>query len=215
MKLELSKGMSLELAKTEGLTKVAVGVNWGKIEHKETVTHKVGGFLGFGGKEVTEEVVTSKQSVDLDISALLYDKNNKFIGKVYYANKVVNGIVHSGDDTSGDDVNDGKDNETIEVTLAKTQPAVAKIVFILVSFRGQKFGRIPYAQMKLYDISSRNKTLMADTNIDISKETNYNDKTSMVFAKLENTNGEWNYTAICEPTPYSSLSQLETIANKY
>ena len=84
--LNLEKGMTLDLTKVEnasGLTDVAVGVNWGMIGGTRTVTKKVGGFFGFGGKEVETVVQGRGQSVDLDLSALLYDKDGKLVDKIY------------------------------------------------------------------------------------------------------------------------------------
>lgn len=191
--LNLEKGMALDLTKIEnasGLTDVAVGVNWGKI--------KSGGLFGFGAE---------LKAVDLDLSALLYDKDGKLVDKIYYNNKLGKGVQHSGDDTTGDDENDGKDNETITVRLADTAPAVTKIVFVLVSFRGQDFGDLPYAGMNLYNISSGTVKL-ANSNIDISKESKYRGKVSMIFAALEKVNNNWQYRMIAEPTEHRELSSL-------
>ena len=193
MVLDLEKGMTLDLTKIEnasGLTDVAVGVNWGKI--------KSGGLFGFGAEV---------KSVDLDLSALLYDKDGKLVDKIYYANTSGKGVRHSGDDTSGDDEDDGKDNETITVRLADTAPAVTKIVFVLVSFKGQDFGLLPYAGMNLYNISS-GKIKLANSNIDISKDSKYKGKVSMIFAVLEKINGSWQYRMVAEPTEHRELSSL-------
>lgn len=216
MVLNLEKGMSLDLTKIDnasGLTDVAVGVNWGMIGGTRTITEKVGGFLGFGAKEVTRTVTDRQQNVDLDLSALLYDKDNKLVDKIYYGKKYGAGVRHSGDDTSGDSSKDDKDNETITVRLADTAPAVAKIVFVLVSFRGQDFGDLPYAGMNLYNISS-GKVKLANSNIDIAKESKYKGKVSMIFAVLEKINGAWSYRMVAEPTGHSALGDLVTPCSK-
>ena len=70
MVLDLQKGMTLDLTKIEnasGLTDVAVGVNWGMIGGTRTVTEKVGGFFGFGAKEVQTVVRDRQETVDLDL----------------------------------------------------------------------------------------------------------------------------------------------------
>lgn len=214
--LNLEKGMSLDLTKIEnasGLTDVAVGVNWGMIGGTRIVTEKVGGFFGFGAKEVQTTVTERQERVDLDLSALLYDKNGKLVNKIYYNNKWGKGVNHSGDDTSGDSSKDDKDNETITVKLADTAPDVTKIVFVLVSFRGQDFGLLPYAGMNLYNISS-GKTKLANTNIDISKDKKFSGKVSMIFAALEKTDAGWDYRMIAEPTTKRTLSDLESMCSK-
>jgi tellurium resistance protein TerZ len=196
MVLDLQKGMSLDLTKIEnasGLTDVAVGVNWGQI--------KKGGLFGFGG---------SSESVDLDLSAIMFDKYGKKINTIYYGNLSGRGVRHSGDDRSGDDEADDKDNETITVNLAETAPDVFKIVFVLVSFKGQDFVELPYAAMNLYNTSS-GKIKLANSNIDISKDTRFKGKVSMVFATLEKINGSWSYRVIAEPTNKRDLSDLTSI----
>ena len=217
MVLNLEKGMTLDLTKVEnasGLTDVAVGVNWGMIGGSKTITEKVGGFFGFGGKEVQTTVTERQQKVDLDLSALLYDKDGKIVDKIYFGNKTGKGVNHSGDDRSGDSSKDDKDNEVITVKLADTAPNVTKIVFVLVSFNGQDFGDLPYAGMNLYNSSNRSMVKLANTNIDIAKESKYRGKVSMVFAALENKNGSWEYRMIAEPTSERTLGGLEPICRK-
>lgn len=196
MVLDLTKGMTLDLTKIEnasGLTDVAVGVNWGQI--------KKGGLFGFG---------SALEAVDLDLSALLYDANGSLVDKIYYGNKSGKGVRHSGDDLTGDSSQDDKDNETITVRLAETAPNVTKIVFVLVSFKGQDFGDLPYAAMNLYNTSS-GKVKLANSNIDISKDSKYKGKVSMVFAALEKVNGSFSYRMIAEPTDKKTLGDLVSV----
>ena len=216
MVLDLQKGMTLDLTKIEnasGLTDVAVGVNWGMIGGTRTVTEKVGGFFGFGAKEVQTVVRGRQEKVDLDLSALLYDKNGKLLDKIYYGNTSGKGVKHSGDDRGGDSSADDKDNETITVKLADTAPHVTKIVFVLVSFKGQDFGLLPYAGINLYN-SSRGMVKLANSNIDISKDNKFSGKVSMIFAALEKTTAGWDYRMIAEPTTKRTLSDLESMCSK-
>lgn len=182
MVLDLTKGMTLDLTKIDnasGLTDVAVGVNWGMISK--------GGFFGFGA---------DKQNVDLDLSAIMYDSDGKHVETVYYGNLSAKGVRHSGDDLTGDAEADDKDNEVITVKLPDTQPRVTKIVFVLVSFRGQDFGDLPYAGINLYNTTS-GKVKLANTNVDIAKDSKYKGKVSMVFAALERK-ANWEYRIIAE-----------------
>lgn len=196
MVLDLQKGMTLDLTKIEnasGLTEVAVGVNWGQI--------KKGGLFGFG---------SSTESVDLDLSAIMYDESAKKINTIYYGNLSGSGVRHSGDDRSGDDEADDKDNETITVKLSQVPSNASKIVFVLVSFKGQDFAELPYAAMNLYNTSA-GKIKLANSNIDISKDSRFKGKVSMVFATLEKINGSWSYRVIAEPTDKKDLSDLTSI----
>lgn len=193
MVLDLAKGMTLDLSKRDGLTDVAVGVNWGKI--------KKGGMFGFG---------SSSEAVDLDLSALLFDSNGRKVTTVYYGNLSAKGVQHSGDDRDGDDSADDYDNEVITINLGKTAPEVTKIVFVLVSFQGQDFGDLPYAGIQFYDISS-GKDKLAKTNIDIANDAKYKGKVSMVFAAVEKIDGAWQYRVIAEPTSERNLEGLTSI----
>lgn len=189
MQIDLTKGMSLDLSKVEGLTNISVGANWGMITESA-------GFLGFGA---------TKTAVDLDLSATTYDENNTLLSTCYFARKDIAGISLDGDDLSGDEEDDDSDNETIIVDLTKVDSRVKSIVFCLVSFKGQPFGALPYAKLSLYDQS---KKCLAGTNINITENDEYKNKVSMVFAKLEKVNDVWSYKAICEPTNFSSISAL-------
>lgn len=211
MVLDLTKGMVLDLSKSDNvITKVAVGVNWGKIQKTKTVTEKVGGFFGFGGKEETKTVVVDQEDVDLDLSALLFDSRGTLLNTIYFGNLRGNGIKHTGDDLKGDSEQDDNDNETINIELSAVDSAVSKIVFVLVSFRGQDFGTLPYATINLYD-NSTTKTKIANTVADISKDRNFAGKKSMVFAALDKKSSGWEYRIINEPTPKSRLQDLNDI----
>lgn len=207
--LDLQKGMVLDLKKTMGdsLKTIEVGVNWGKIRKSTSVIKKVGGFLGFGGTTVTEEENVRLVDVDLDLSALLYDANGKLVSKVYFRNLSTTGVKHSGDDLRGDDEQDDSDNETISIDLAGLSQEVTKIVFVLVSFQGQDFADIPYAQINLYNTTSGKKKV-ANGVADITKDSAFKGKTSMVFAAMEKKNNEWSYRLINEPTSEKRLEGL-------
>lgn len=189
MMLDLVKGLQLDLSKVVGLTKVSIGANWGKI-----VTDK--GFLGFGG---------SKESVDLDISAISYDANGNYRSTVYFGNQDVPGISLDGDDQTGDDDNDELDNETITIDLSEVSSQTSTIVFSLISYKQQPFGALPYARLRLYDAD---KSCLATTNIDITADEKFKSKTSMVFARLDRTTEGWTYKAVCEPTEYKTITEL-------
>ena len=196
MVLDLQKGMTLDLTKIEnasGLTDVAVGVNWGQI--------KKGGLFGFG---------SSSESVDLDLSAIMFDESAKKINTIYYGNRFGTGITLSEDDRSGDSSADDEDNEVITVKLSEVPSNTSKIVFVLVSFKGQDFADLPYAAMNIYNTSA-GKIKLANSNIDISKDAKYKGKVSMVFATLEKINGSWSYRVIAEPTDKRDLSDLTSI----
>lgn len=146
MAINLSKGSRINLTKnvddpnSEKVKKINIGANWGKI------TVKSPRFFGFSKSEY-------KESVDLDLSVLLYDENKVLVDTVFYGNlnSRDGSIHHSGDDREGDDENDGKDNEIIKINLSKVSKNVTYMVFILNSYSGQSFDQIPYANVKVRD----------------------------------------------------------------
>lgn len=129
MGINLVKGQKISLAKDSGsqLNKVCVGLNWGAIETFRD--KKEGGFLGFGGTTVKEQVLVD---VDLDASCVLLNAQKQELEVVYFRNlKSKFGCVnHSGDDLTGDlDGDDGLDNEIISVELNRVPSEVDQIVF--------------------------------------------------------------------------------------
>lgn len=195
IKLDLTKGMSLDLSKTENIEKIFVGANWGKI--------KKGGFLGFG---------TELIKVDLDISAVALDEQDNTVEWVYYGRKSGNGISLDKDDRDGDDEDDGADNETLTVELSKLNPKVTKIYFCLVSFLGQEFREIPFATMKMYD---KNHKDLAGIAFDIPNTPECHKSTSIIFAVLEKKPEGWIYRAICKSTNCSSIEAVAQIVSVF
>ncbi len=200
--LNLTKGDKLNLQKENGnkLTSFCVGLNWGAIVKK-----------GLFGNE-------KKEAVDLDASAALFDENNQVIEIVSFRQLISSdkAIKHSGDDRKGDlDGDDGLDNEIIMVDLAKLNPKVDKVVFILNSFRGQDFADIPYAHIRLYEgTASQVDSVFAKFNV--SADPKFKGFVSMAMAKLYKHKGEWKIETIGEPTKDKNLEEtVATIQRSY
>jgi tellurium resistance protein TerZ len=200
MAINLSKGQKISLEKSGGgkLNNFCIGANWGAIPTK--------GF--FGGDK--------KESVDLDLSVGLYAKDKSLSGTVYFGNLKDSGILHSGDDLSGDsDGDDGLDNEVISINLNAISSNVDQVVFVLNSYKGQDFATIPFASIRLYEgVSNRVDNIVATFNI--AKDSKYSNYTSMILGKLYRRNGEWKFSAIGEPLKDKKLEQtLETVRTKF
>ena len=138
MAIRLEKGQRINLEKSNGskLTNICVGVNWGAIVKK--------GWFG----------ITTTEAVDLDASCAMFDANGAIVDKVWFRHLKSNdgAVKHSGDDLTGDvGGDDGLDNEVITVDLARLNPTVEKIAFVLNSFRGQDFKIIPFASIRIYE----------------------------------------------------------------
>lgn len=203
MAINLTKGQRINLEKGNGtkLQQVCVGINWGAIEKK--------GLFGIG---------KSKEAVDLDASCALYDDNKKVLDIVYFGNlrSKESAVTHSGDDLTGDmGGDDGLDNEVITVAFPMLNPAVSYIAFVLNSFKGQDFGTIPFASIRIYEGTPKRVTEVFAT-YDIANGAGFAGHVSMVMGVFYKKNGEWKFNAIGEPTKDKKLEEtIQTVTNKY
>lgn len=203
MSINLQKGQRINLQKSNGSTlqSVCVGINWGAIEKK--------GFLGFG---------STVEAVDLDASCALFDENKRLIDVIYFGNlRSKDGAVrHSGDDLTGDmGGDDGLDNEVITVDFSYLSPQVAHVAFVLNSFRGQDFGAIPFASIRIYE-GTPTRVNEVFAKYDIAHGPGFAGHVSMVMGVFYKRNGEWKFNAIGEPTRDTKLQDLvSTVAFNY
>jgi tellurium resistance protein TerZ len=202
MAIVLEKGQRINLEKSNGskLQNLCVGVNWGAIESKSF----------WGGKKM--------EAVDLDASCATFDDNNRELEVIYFRNLKSrnNSIRHSGDDLTGDmGGDDGLDNEVITVDLTKLDPAVSKIAFVLNSFKGQDFKTIPFAAIRIYEGTPTHVKEVFAT-YDISNDSTFAGKVSMVMGVFYKRNGEWKFNAIGESTNDRDLrGTISTVISKY
>lgn len=202
MGINLQKGQRINLQKGNGtqLQNVCVGVNWGAIEKKD--------WLGR----------IDKEAVDLDASCILYDDAKECIDMVYFGSlrSKDGAIQHSGDDLTGDmDGDDGLDNEIITVDFSRLSNHVTQVAFVLNSYRGQDFGTVPFAAIRIYEgTPSRVKEVFATYNI--SKGEGFAGHVSMVLGVFYKRHDEWKFNAIGEPTNDSKLQEMiTTIQQKF
>lgn len=218
MAINLTKGQKIDLRKETGatLTNFCVGVNWGAIETKA--------FFGLS---------KNKKSVDLDLSCVLIDDNNKLCDHIYsplYNIDILqkfglpkgklsssdNALRHTGDDLQGDTGgDDGLDNEIITVDLSKIDPKVAKIFFFLNNVGEEDFSQIPYSKIRMYEGTPTHvKEVFASYNV--SAEPSFAGKRALIMGKLYKRNGEWKFDAIGDTTSDSFLGQtIHNIINSY
>jgi tellurium resistance protein TerZ len=216
---QLEKGQRINLEKSDGskLTEFCVGVNWGAIEISS-------GFLGLGKKTV---------DVDLDLSCILIDNNNRFCDHIYsplYKPEFLsrygmpNGkldtidyaLHHSGDDREGDKGgDDGLDNEIITVNLPKVYINISQIFFFLNNVGKEDFSQIPYAKIRMYEgTPTKVKEVFASYNL--SAERMYAGKKAVIKDKLYKKDGEWKFHAIGEPTEDNNLCEtIKRIIKSY
>jgi len=203
MAISLEKGQRINLEKGNGskLQNICVGINWGAIEKK--------GLFGFG---------TIKEAVDLDASCALFNEAKQLEDVIYFGNlQSKNGAVrHSGDDLTGDmDGDDGLDNEIITINLSALNPSTSHVAFVLNSFRGQDFGNIPFASIRIYE-GTPTRVNEVFAKFDIAHGAGFAGHVSMVMGVFYKRNGEWKFNAIGEPTTDRDLEHtVNTVMQKY
>lgn len=200
--INLKKGSSISLSKNDAkLQNICVGLNWGCIETKA--------FFG---------LMKTKESVDLDGSVAVYDNQNNLIDLIYYGQLAskCGAINHSGDDRVGDENgDDGYDNEVIQISLPKINPAAHQIIFFLTSFKGQDFATIPFSKIRIFEGNTKEvKDVVATFNL--SSESQFQHKVSMVMGKLVKGETEWSFLTIGEATSGKDIDEtLKIVKEKY
>ena len=203
MAINLQKGQRISLEKSNGskLQNVCVGINWGAIEKK--------GLFGLS---------KSKEAVDLDASCALYDDAKRVVDVVYFGNlqSIDRSIQHSGDDLTGDmGGDDGLDNEVITLDFSRLNPAVSYVAFVLNSFRGHDFGKIPFASIRIYEGTPKRVNEVFAT-YDIANGEGFAGHVSMVMGVFYKKNGEWKFNAIGEPTRDKKLEEtIHTVTQNF
>lgn len=219
MAINLTKGQKIDLKKSTGetLNNFCVGVNWGAIETK-------GGLFGLSKKV---------QSIDLDLSCVLIDDQNKIADHLYsplYKEEVLRqfglskgklqttdgAMKHTGDDLQGDSGgDDGLDNEIITVDLSKINPKVTQIFFFLNNAGREDFAQIPYSKIRMYE-GTPTKVISEFASYNVSAEGQYANKRSIIMGKLYKRGEEWKFSAIGDPTEDTFLGQtIQRIVKNY
>jgi tellurium resistance protein TerZ len=218
MAINLTKGQKIDLRKESGetLTNFCIGVNWGAIEKKA--------FFGLS---------KTQSNVDLDLSCVIIDGSGKLSDHLYsplYRIEILQqfglpkgklltsdgALKHTGDDLEGDKGgDDGLDNEIITVDLSKISSAAEQIFFFLNNAGPEDFSQIPYAKIRMYEgTPTRVNSVFASYNV--SAESQYAGKRSIIMAKLYKRNGEWKFSAIGDPTEDTFLGQtIHKIVKSY
>ncbi|MCY7343199.1 MAG: TerD family protein [Pseudonocardia sp.] len=130
------------------------------------------------------------RDIDLDASAITVDGRGSKIDAVWFMGKSACGgaLEHSGDNLTGQ--GDG-DDETITVDLRALGADVAAIVFVVNSFRGQKFTEVARAYCRLIDLDTGAELVRFDL-------TDSQARTGVIMSVLRRNGPAWDMTAIGE-----------------
>jgi tellurium resistance protein TerZ len=200
--INLKKGSTISLEKNgKQLEEVCIGLNWGAIQQKTFFN-----------------LFTNMIDVDLDGSVCLFDSEGNSLDVVYYNSlRSRDGAIrHSGDDTGGDaGVDDGRDNEIIQLQLNKINPKVQEIYFFLNSFKKQDFASIPFSKIRIFEGNAHQvKDVMATFNL--SADDKYKGYVSMIMGKLYRKGNSWEFLSIGEPVQAERIERtIEHIKNTY
>ena len=110
-----------------------------------------------------------------------------------YNNKSVAGgaVIHQGDNRTGE--GDG-DDEQVEITLSKLPADVDKVAVVVTihdgDSKGQTFGQVSNAFIRLVDASNNNEVVRYDLSEDASVET------AMILGEVYRHGAEWKFRAV-------------------
>jgi tellurium resistance protein TerD len=139
---------------------------------------------------------TDGADFDLDATALVCGEGDKVLSDqhfIFYNNLTSpEGTVrHKGDIRDGAAADD---DETIEVDLSQLTPQTDKVVFNVTihdaDSRGQSFGQVKNAYIRVVDTSNDSELARYDLSEDAATET------AMVFGELYRNGAEWKFRAI-------------------
>jgi tellurium resistance protein TerD len=172
MAVSLSKGGNVNLSKeAPGLAKVALGLGW-------------------------DSRATDGAEFDLDAVAFLVGADGKVAGDsdfIFYNNlkSTCGAVEHKGDNRDGE--GDG-DDETVEITLGTLAANVQRVVIAVTiheaDTRGQNFGQVSNAFIRVVNADNNNEIARYDLSEDASIET------AMIFGELYRHNGDWKFKAV-------------------
>ncbi len=190
MGISLQKGQRVSLEKVSpGLEAVFVGLGW----------------------DVNQ--TDSGSDFDLDTSVFLLGSDEKLISDnhlVFYNNLKSpdpdNSVEHMGDNLTG--AGEG-DDEVVIINLKKVPEDVQKITFVVTIYdgekRGQNFGQVSNAFVRLVDVKTKEEVLRYD----LTEE--YSIETAMIMGELYRKDGEWRMSAAGQ----GYEGGLQAILNRY
>jgi tellurium resistance protein TerD len=190
MGISLQKGQRVSLEKVSpGLEAVFVGLGW----------------------DVNKS--DSGSDFDLDTSVFILGSDEKLISDnhlVFYNNLKSpdpdHSVEHMGDNLTG--AGEG-DDEVVIINLKKVPEDVQKITFVVTIYdgekRGQNFGQVSNAFVRLVDVKTKEEVLRYD----LTEE--YSIETAMIMGELYRKDGEWRMSAVGQ----GYEGGLQAILNRY
>ncbi len=172
MAISLSKGGNVSLSKTDpSVEKIQIGLGW-------------------------EARSTNGADFDLDASLFMVQGNGKVRGDhdfIFYnqLSSTCGAVQHTGDNRTG--AGEG-DDESLQITLSKVPAEIQRLVVAVTihdaAARGQNFGMVREAFVRVVNSVSGVEIVRFDLSEDYSTET------ALIFAEIYQHNGEWKFKAV-------------------
>lgn len=185
-RVDLRKGQKVVLRKDGGvkLTRISMGLGWDPVRKAGL----------FGGRS---------KDIDLDASVIMYSgtqvKDVVYFGQLTSKDK---SVQHTGDNLTG--AGEG-DDESVNVNLEAMSPQISTLVFIVTSYRGQRFDQVDNAYCRLVDATSGVEL----ARFALAGGMPY---TGIVMCTIAQQGGEWKLQAIGEcinaKSPRDAVPQL-------
>lgn len=175
MPISLSKGERVSLEKVApGIKAAFVGLGW------------------------DANPTNTGQDFDLDSSVFMLGANEKLVSDqhfIFYNNLTSpdsdQSVKHMGDNLTG--AGEG-DDEAVIIDLRKIPPEVQKLVFVITIHeaekRGQNFGQVSNAFVRLVNVESKEEVLRYDLAEDYSIET------ALIMAEVYRKDSDWRVNAV-------------------
>jgi tellurium resistance protein TerD len=192
-------------------SKVKVCTGWRPIDHAENIAPKKGLLGKFQNK--LEEVANRLETpdMDIDLSCIALDINDRRLGAVFFNQKIdnENGIVLDKDDRTGMS-SKGGDDETIHVDLTRVSQAVNQIHFWVDIYecitRSQHLGMVRDGFVRVVDEATGAEICRYNMSDD------YRGKTAIHVCSFYRKDGEWKFKAVGEGR---SLAGILNIMKEY
>ncbi len=188
MGITLQKGQRISLDKVApGLEKIFIGLGW------------------------DVRATDGSNDFDLDAAAFMLGANEKLPKDdffIFYNNlkSPCGSVQHTGDNLTGDGEGD---DEVIKLDLTKIPANIQKIVITVTIHeavqRGQNFGQVTNAFVRLVNDSTGAEVLRYDLTEDYSTET------CLIMAELYRKDGEWRFN----PVAAGYKDGLQALVNRY
>ena len=173
MGISLSKGGRVNLSKeVPSLTNIGIGLGW------------------------DTNISDSGADFDLDASVFMIDNSGKIPQDEYFVfyNNLQSpdgAVIHQGDNRTGEGEGD---DESLTIDLNKINPSIQELVFVVTiheaNERGQNFGQVNNAFIRIFDLN---------TNIEIAKydlDEDFSAETAIEFGRLYKKDNSWRFKAV-------------------